>query len=213
MSGVPLNEIRYPQQETRNCSPIVKTLHDLSEQKDSVFTCTLPIVSGQASLLEPTHDPEKTPSYDGRSEALIPGSGNRSRNISEHISPGQYQGSRSGTRSPSLLNTASASGYNSFSDLSVKSSSQGIPQTEHEKNLVLMDKFFDILKQKPSIAKRIVSDSDQDPDDESSPTTKHSSPKLDVADKRESQTELEMTLVSSFDSSTSKCEGICYLVA
>ncbi len=211
MSGVPLNEIEHHQQETQECTATEAIPQYEFSGHDDAF---LPKLEGSSQvLLEVTRDHEHSASYDNRSEASIPSSGNRSRHISEHISPwqGQYHGSRSGTHTPSLHNatSASASGCQSISDLST-SSAYAIPQTENERNFVLVNKFLDLLQQKPSIAKRIVSESDADQDSDSGtdklltfeaePTKKAAKPKFDMASKRQSQTESERTLVSSFDS-------------
>lgn len=145
-SGIPLS-IQYPLQETTEdiLTPSSSSTNKLiltensSQPEDTQFMFST----------ETSFEAEQSQHHDDRSEAS-PYSETRSRKPSDPMGPGGH--SRSRSRSPSMHLATSVSGHHTPSDQSTYSLHQDIPQTESERQYVLMSKFLDLLKSKSNVS-------------------------------------------------------------
>ncbi len=214
VSGIPISNIQVPHQETQDFRSPTFTVGDTQKELGELEKESSQLSIANSQELPSNETRDQSQYCDDRFEASFPRSGNRSRHISEHIDPGtacNYQGSQSGTRSPSLHNTTGASGYHSISDLSTASTHNNIPPTEGERQFVLLHKVLELLEKKsPTSPKDVVNDGDPNPEhDESETEDRLSQPtevapnlKLKMAIKRKSDS--DGTLESSHES----CRGM-----
>ena len=141
VSGVPLNK-RLPQQESVNYMP------SFCEQKtQGEFLLTSQ--PAEESCSQDTTDNETHYDNSLRKESIdtsTPNHKKRSRHISDRLTTQSQRTSRSGSRSPSVHNLPSVntSAYHSTSDLSTVSGGN-VPQTERERNFILISKMLDVM--------------------------------------------------------------------
>ena len=156
VSGVPLST-RIPQQESGTTMPSFNE-HEQNTQTEFQSTSQPTEESGgpdgtdNETQLQHKVSTQTLPNGNSlRSEALDTSTLNhkkRSRHSSDRLTTQSQRTSRSGSRSPSVqhlsMASVSTSAYHSASDLSAASGGN-IPQTESERNFILISRMLDVI--------------------------------------------------------------------